>query len=268
MTATSRSLHTFCWSELATTDAAAARAFYLPLLGWEPEDQDLGPEMGVYTKLKVAGAEGEFGAMYQMNGPMFEGVPSHWLAYILVEDVAATAEKAKSLGGEIVVPPMDVQDHGRMAVLKEPSGATFAVWQALSHVGAPVMAPTHGVPCWYELASADVGKSGAFLTALFGWTQKSKNAGTDAAYHEFFADEECVGGMLQMDERWQGAPAHYMTYFTVDDCDASVAQATALGGAVHVPPSDIPTVGRFSIVADPTGAMCALIKLSMECHED
>lgn len=259
MTTTSRTLHTFCWSELATTDAEKAKAFYLPLLGWNTEDNDMGPEMGVYTKLRVG--DDEFGAVYTMNGPMFEGVPSHWLPYILVEDVAAMAGKAAGLGGEVVVPPMDVMEYGRMAMLKEPSGATFALWQAKTHVGAPALCPTHGMPCWHELASADAKQSAAFLSGLFGWTVKEKEG--EAPYWEFYLGEECVGGMLQMDERWQGAPAHYMTYFTADDCDASAARAAELGGNVVMPPFDIPGVGRMAAVVDPTGAVFSLIALDL-----
>jgi len=118
----------FCWNELMTTDGPAARAFYTGLFGWDVEEKDMGPA-GVYTLWQNDGKGA--GGMMQMNGPQFEGVPPHWMSYVAVDDVDASAAKATELGGEIKVPPMDIPGIGRFAVLSDPQGAVFSLYKGL-----------------------------------------------------------------------------------------------------------------------------------------
>jgi len=77
--------------------------------------------------------------------------------------------------------------------------------------------------------------------------------------------EHPVAGMMQMTEEWGDAPPHWMTYITVADCDASAKTVEELGGQVCVPPTDIPEVGRFAVINDPTGATFSIIKLTAHC---
>src|SRR5262245_47846441 len=95
----------FCWYELGTTDAADAKKFYGSLFGWDMADQPMG-ELGTYTLVQKD--ERDHAGLYEMKGPMFEGVPPHWLVYVAVASANDAAAKAQSLGGSIVMQPMDV----------------------------------------------------------------------------------------------------------------------------------------------------------------
>jgi len=103
----------FCWFELGTTDAKAARQFYADLFGWTTQDNPMGPGM-VYSMLQLGGKD--VGGLYDLPPDMREqGVPSHWLAYVATDSADDTAARVKAAGGTIVNGPFDVMEHGRMA---------------------------------------------------------------------------------------------------------------------------------------------------------
>ena len=143
---------TFCWFELGTTDGEAAKKFYTELFDWSFDDHPMGPAM-VYTMLKQDGKD--VGALYQMPAEMTDqGIPPHWLSYASVTSADETAAKAKELGATLMKEPFDVMDVGRMAVIQDPTGAVFALWQAKAHTGAGVVNVPNSV-CWNELATPD-----------------------------------------------------------------------------------------------------------------
>jgi hypothetical protein len=250
----------FCWIELGTNDAAAAKRFYSELFGWGFSDTPVGPDM-VYTILQIDGKE--VGALYQQDERQrTEGVPPNWLSYVSVRSADETTAKAKSLGATIVMEPFDVFDVGRMAVMRDPQGATFAVWQPRAHIGA-VLVGEVGTCGWNELATTDPSKARDFYTSLFGWG--TKVSGPPMAYTEWLIGGEggqSGGGMLEINPEWGNVPPHWMPYFMVADCDASVDKARSLGGEIRVPPTDIEKVGRFAVIQDPQGAVFAIIKLT------
>ncbi|MBX7135267.1 MAG: VOC family protein [Fimbriimonadaceae bacterium] len=125
-TMTPPAMGTFCWTECGTRDVAAAKKFYGELIGWTLEDQDMGGM--TYTFIKTASGE-TVGGIYNMEGPQFEGVPAHWMPYILVDNVDARCELVKQLGGEVRMPPMDIPNYGRFAVIADPTGAVVALFQ-------------------------------------------------------------------------------------------------------------------------------------------
>jgi predicted enzyme related to lactoylglutathione lyase len=118
---------TFCWTELMTRDLAAAKKFYADLLGWRTVDENLGG--APYTMFYVPGQKEAVGGMMQMSGPQFEGVPPHWMPYILVKDIDDRASRCKQLGGKIKVPPMDIPSIGRFCVIEDPTGAVISLFQ-------------------------------------------------------------------------------------------------------------------------------------------
>lgn len=249
----------FCWVELGTTDTEAAKAFYGGLFGWAAEDMAM-PEGGAYTFLKLAGLEA--GAMYRLTPEMLkQNIPPHWMVYVSVESADETVEKAKAAGGRIAAGPFDVSDAGRMAVIRDPQGALISIWQANKHIGIRALGAA-GTLCWSELATTDRVGAREFYTKVFGWGTKIGDM-EGVEYTEWKAGEMPVGGMLEMTEEWKGAPPHWMPYFLVDDCDLSAAKAQSLGGAVCVPPTDIPSVGRFAVLADGQGAYFSIIKLGV-----
>ena len=120
--------------------------------------------------------------------------------------------------------------------------------------------PAHGAFCWNELGTTDVEAAKKFYTELFGWKLKEGHV-APMIYNEIMVNGEAVGGIFQMGPEFGGAPSHWMPYVAVDDVDASVKRVEELGGKVCVPPTDIPNVGRFSVINDPTGATLSILKL-------
>jgi predicted enzyme related to lactoylglutathione lyase len=148
-----------------------------------------------------------------------------------------------------------------MSVITDPTGATFAIWEPKAHQGSTAM----GVPntaCWFECLSTDAKEAGAFYAKLFEWELESFPGAED--YTLFKQGEASTGGLMQRTEEMGEVPSHWMIYFAVSDCDASAKKAEELGGKLVHPPSDIPSVGRFAIGCDPTGAMFSIIKLEQQ----
>jgi uncharacterized protein len=249
----------FCWFELGTSDQNGAKEFYTQLFNWNFVDHPLPPEMGgTYTMWRVG--DKEVGACYQL-GPQMAGVPPHWMPYVAVENCDQAAAKITELGGTLVMPPFDVMEHGRMTAFKDPTGATLSVWQSREHTGADLVGAPNSF-CWGELATTDAAAAKSFYTSLFGWTTKESTDGMP--YTELDNAGQPIGGIMAMSgPQWEGIPPYWGIYFRVEDCDASAAKATELGGKLHVPPTDIPHVGRFAVVQDPQGAVFSIIKLNM-----
>src|SRR6202166_1679850 len=112
----------FVHVELNTTDVGKAKTFYGSLFNWTLEDiQSPG---GGYTMIKVG--EGTGGGIMKHPVP---GAPSAWLAYVLVDDIAASTKKAKSLGATVMKDVTEVMGMGSFSVLIDPTGAAFALWQ-------------------------------------------------------------------------------------------------------------------------------------------
>jgi uncharacterized protein len=250
----------FCWIELMTTDGPGAKKFYSELFGWDATDNPIGPEM-VYTIYMLNGKP--VAASYQ-KGKEMEHVPTNWASYIAVANADEAAAKAQSLGGTVVQPPFDAGEHGRMAVIADPTGAHFCLWQAKAHPGVGIQGET-GSLCWNELLTNDTEKAKDFYTKLFGWS--SKTDGGHTPYTEWINGEDHIGGMMQIQPQMGPMPPNWMIYIAVDDCDGTVAKATSLGARTYVPPMDIPNVGRFAMLADPQGAEFNVIKLNLQHHK-
>jgi predicted enzyme related to lactoylglutathione lyase len=248
---------TFSWVDLQTTDLAAAKKFYSDLFGWKGEDQPM-PQGGAYTMARVGGKD-----VAGMSGLMPEqqkmGVPPHWNCYVTVTNVDDAVKKATSLGGKAVMPAMDVMDAGRMAVLEDPSGAMFCLWQSNKHMGAGKV-QEHGSMAWCELETRNIDAAGGFYSKLFGWTSETQDMG-NMKYTVFFAGKEQRAGMMAASPQTPpNVPSHWTVYFGVDNADETVKKAQAAKAQVFVPATDIPNVGRFAILADPQGAAFGILQ--------
>jgi uncharacterized protein len=122
------------------------------------------------------------------------------------------------------------------------------------------MSEIHGRFIWYELMSPDVAGARRFYGDVVGWTAQAMPM-EGGEYTLLQADGAGVAGAMALTEDMKagGVPPNWTGYVAVDDCDASVAKAKALGGSVFREPQDIPTIGRFAIVADPGGAVIAIM---------
>ena len=112
----------FSWNELMTTDIAGAKRFYQDLLGWELVDQQM-PEL-TYTLIKAG--DSEIGGM-MANPPDAKGMPPSWGTYITVDDVDSQMPKVERLGGKVLMPPRDIPEVGRFAVISDPQGAMLTL---------------------------------------------------------------------------------------------------------------------------------------------
>jgi uncharacterized protein len=245
----------FCWAELGTPDAAAAKRFYTSLFGWTAEDRPMGPD-AYYTILQVDGRAAA--ALYQQE-PAPQGAPPHWLSYISVASANEVAHRARELGGTPLAEPFDVLDVGRMAVLQDPTGAVVALWEPRSHAGAAILGEPGSI-CWNELATTDTVRAGSFYTSLLGWDARTQSVG-GTSYTTFTDQGAPRGGMLALPATGGAVPPHWLVYFAVTDVEGQTTLAQSLGGSVRLPPNDAPGVGRFSVLADPQGAVFATIEL-------
>ncbi len=244
----------FCWIELATTDQKAAKSFYGALFGWSPQDSPIGPD-GFYTIFKLEGRDAAAGYTLRAD-QRAQGVPSHWGIYITVDNADRAANTAKQLGGTVLAPAFDVMEAGRMAVLQDPTGAHFCVWQAGKNPGIGI-AGTAGTLCWADLSTADAKRAGDFYSGLFGWEimadEKDKSG-----YLHIKNGEHFIGGIPPATHRPAGVPPHWLAYFWVDDVDASTVKAKQMGANICLPPMTIENVGRMAVIADPQGAAFAI----------
>jgi predicted enzyme related to lactoylglutathione lyase len=121
------------------------------------------------------------------------------------------------------------------------------------------MASKKGRFDWFDLMTSDMGAARSFYTAIIGW----KTTKWDKADYEMWSvGDKSIGGMMALPEeaKKMGAPQHWLGYIETDDVDATAKKAQQLGGTIHLPGTDIPSVGRFAVLADPQGASFAVFK--------
>jgi predicted enzyme related to lactoylglutathione lyase len=242
---------TFSWADLTTTDQDAAKTFYAALFGWEIED--LPVSEGVVYSMARVGGKSVAAISPQPQMLRDAGAPPTWNSYVTVADVDATAARAQELGANLLSPPFDVMTAGRMAVVQDPQGAVFMVWQPRDNIGAQLVnAP--GALCWNELATPDLDAAQAFYSGLFGWTTQPFE-GSPTPYLMIQSGDRVNGGMRPLDP--PQLPPHWLVYFAVDDLDAALARVEEHGGTKHAGPIELP-MARIAVVADPQGAMFAL----------
>jgi uncharacterized protein len=241
---------TFSWTDLTTTDQDAAKQYYGQLFGWTAIDNPVGQDM-VYSMMQIDGKD-VAAISPQPQQQREAGVPPAWNSYVTVESADAAADKAKGLGATVHAPAFDVMDVGRMAVIQDPQGAFFEVWEPKAHIGASlVTAP--GALSWNELATTDLDASAEFYRELFGW-QIEPFEGSPMPYMVIQNKGRGNGGMRPASEN---EPSYWLVYFGTDDIDAGLRKAADLGGTNLAGPMDI-GAGKIGIVQDPQGAVFAL----------
>jgi predicted enzyme related to lactoylglutathione lyase len=251
---------TFSWPELATTDQKGGVAFYRALFGWNVDERPAGPDE-TYSMFQLGDKEVAAGCSLRPEERK-AGVPSHWNMYVSVTNADDAVKRAEQLGAKVLAPPFDVMDVGRMAVLQDPTGAVFQLWQAKNHIGARVLNEP-GALCWTELTTRDTKSAESFYTQLFGWSAKHSTPDSPMEYTEFSIQGQPSIGMMPMPATMPpGVPSYWMPYFQVSDCDATTAKAKELGAGVMVPPQDIPSTGRFAVLQDPQGAVFAVFRFA------
>jgi predicted enzyme related to lactoylglutathione lyase len=196
-----------------------------------------------------------------------------WNTYIWVESADETAAKVTDAGGRILMEPFDVMDSGRMAVLSDPEGAVFGVWEPKNHRGAQVVNEA-GALNFNNLNTRDPDRAKAFYGAVYGWGTMplgAAQAWTLSAYGDHLellnpgtrermaamgalaGFENVVASLNPITDEPGEVPAHWSVTFGTDDADATARKASELGGEVVVAPFDAPWV-RMAVIKDPQGA--------------
>jgi uncharacterized protein len=247
-----------CWIDTAQPDPVAAVDFYRALLGWEfvGPGQMPGDPPGSYYVAQIRGGDV---AGISSQPPGFDAPPS-WLTYIATDSADDVVERARRAGATVLMEPFDAPPAGRMAVLADPSGAAFAVWQAQERQGAQVV---NEPSAWSMslLRAPDPEEAKRFYGEVFGW--ESEPFGPDVT---LFRLPGYVGGEpLQPVPRdvvaglMAGEPGWGVDVW-VADAEETAAKASALGGAVHVEPHETPGF-RNAVIADPQGAVLSISQL-------
>jgi predicted enzyme related to lactoylglutathione lyase len=258
-----------CWVDSSEPDPEASLPFYRGLFGWEFENVLPEGAGATYFIGRIRG--GDVAAV----GSAPEGGPPEavWNTYISVDSADRAASKAQAAGGTVVAEPFDVMDAGRMAVIADPEGAVFSVWQAKANKGARVV-NEHGSLNFNGLATRDRAAAEAFYGALFGWTVLDLPSGamwTLPGYGDHLEGStpglrdqmkqmgapdgfiDVVAALGPIADADGDTPAHWSVTFAVDDVEATAAKVPALGGTVVSGPVDAPWT-RMAVIQDPQGA--------------
>jgi predicted enzyme related to lactoylglutathione lyase len=242
---------TFSWADLTTPNQDAAKEFYGKLFGWSAVDFPVGDD-AVYSMMQI---DGKNVAAISPQPPQQAdaGVPPLWNSYVTVESADATADRAQKLGATVHAPPFDVMDVGRMAVIQDPQGAHFLLWEPKQHIGASVVNAA-GALSWNELATPDIDASAAFYGELFGWKYETFE-GMEMPYMVIqTADGHSNGGLRGAMEN---EPTYWLVYFGTDNIEDGMANATELGATSLAGPMDI-GAGQIGVLQDPDGGVFAL----------
>ena len=243
----------FVWFEHSSPDEPKARKFYEDLFGWHSESMPMGPHS--YSMILNRGAG--IGGYTQAAA----GARSRWVSYLSVPDVDASYQSALQAGAKSALAPIDFGSVGRAASIIDPGGAPVSLWRGADGDHPDTEKTPSGAWYWNELWTPDTTKAVAFYERVFGFSHDSMDMGPQGMYYVLRKDGIPRAGVtLSVEPR---AAPMWLPYVAVDDCDASAAQAKALGGQVAFGPEDIPNIGRFAIVIDPVGAAVAIIRVTV-----
>jgi uncharacterized protein len=272
-----------CWIDTSQPDPDGAVDFYGGLFGWELESVMPPGAPGKYFLARLRGRD------VAAVSSLPEGAPpiAMWDTYVAVASADETASKVREAGGVVVKEPFDVMDAGRMAVLTDPDGAVFCVWQAGRHIGARIVNEPGSVN-FNDLHTRDLERAKTFYGAVFGWETLELGGGFQAwtlpGYGDFLelddpdlrarlaelggptGFEDVVASLSRIADDQPDVPPHWGVTFAIDDTDATARKAEELGGTVVVPPFDAPWV-RMTVIADPWGATFVASKFVPENAE-
>jgi uncharacterized protein len=280
-----------CWVDASEPDPEAAVEFYGGLFGWEFEDvMPPGPEGNYFIARHEAASSSIFdvsGASRSGDVAAVRSIPeaappaAMWNTYFWVDNADDCATKVREAGGDIVREPFDFMDACRMAVVTDPEGAVFGIWDAKEHKGARLVNDP-GAVVFNGLNTRDVEGARSFYGSVFGWQTGAIGGGAEGWTLPGYGDwlerehhpqlrkkmvqagapegfEDVVGSIIPIADDQPETPPHWSVTFATDDADATARKASELGGQVIVPPFDAPwststyTI-RITVIGDPQGA--------------
>ncbi|WP_405498062.1 VOC family protein [Streptomyces sp. NBC_00096] len=247
-----------CWIDLMVPDQQAAIDFYSDLFGWHGE---IGPpDQGGYAVCTLKGkpVAGIMKASNQDGTVPDPMPPTVWTTYLATDGIEATLKSVTGNGGSVMTGPMDVMDLGKMAVVADPTGAVFGLWQAGTFEGAGIV-NEHGALIWNELSTGDIPAARAFYSSILPVTTAKSEMPDAGEYHEVQVNGRAVAGIMDLATLPPGTPANWNPYFSVDDVDEIQAAAVRAGASVAAPAFDM-AAGRMAVLKDPQGGVFSVIK--------
>jgi predicted enzyme related to lactoylglutathione lyase len=243
----------FVWFEHVSKGAEKAQEFYAEVLGWKVKPFPMGD---VAYEMILTGDTWDtmIGGYVSAEGGR---KPSRWIAAASVEHVNAAADAAVANGGRVLDAPSDLPGVGRKARIADPQGAELGLLTD-ARGDKPDALTTSGGWLWNELHTTEPMKALSFYEKVLGFSHRSMDMGGGEKYHILSRDGVDRGGVTG--HLPTGALPHWLPYVAVDDVDATIARARKRGARIPVGPEDIPGIGRFGVLEDPTGAMLAIMK--------
>ena len=252
----------FIWYELMTPDVDAAKAFYDSVVGWNIDAQSNFPNG--YRMIGRSDGKSAGGVLPLTDEMQQHGARPTWLAYIHVADVDGAVRSIEQAGGKTFMPPFDIPNVGRVAMVADPQGAPFYVMKPIPPAGQPdatsdvfsVDQPQH--VRWNELSSSDQDGAIRFYTSQFGWTQEGGMPMGEMGDYKFINhDGVMIGAIMRKPPQM---PVTAWTYYIgVDDIDRAAKAVTDGGGQILHGPMEIPG-GEYSLNGmDPQGAAFGLV---------
>jgi predicted enzyme related to lactoylglutathione lyase len=237
-----------CWLDLTCADPKVVHSFYADLFGWTvTEDAEDGPGFATFTLAgrPIAGL-----------GPAPADRDASWNVYFNTPDLDACLADVERFGGRVLVGPVELEGRGKGGACVDPTGGVFSVWEAGPHIGSG-LTDLPGTWCWTELLTGDVETAAQFYANVFDWVIDVETVdGVDLGVASI--DEEAIAGLVTPPPQ-AGIGTIWTVSFLVTDADRVARIAPALGGRVAVPPTDVPGMGRYALIAGPAGEPFSIV---------
>ncbi|WP_375289720.1 VOC family protein [Qipengyuania sp.] len=255
----------FIWYELMTDDIDAARRFYGDVVGWSIAAEGQPIPTGTTYRMITRSDGGNAGGLLELTDAMkARGAKPGWVGYIHHPNVDAALATITAAGGTIHMPPMDMPDVGRMAMVADGQGAAFYVMTPSPPADQPdarsdvfdIEKAQHFR--WNELWTTDQKAAVALYCELFGWTQDGAMPMGEMGDY-FFIHNNGVGIGAVGKAQPGGEGSRWQYFAGVDNIDRAAEAVTATGGKLLGEPQQIPG-GEYSVYAhDPAGATIGLV---------
>jgi len=245
------------WRDLISDTPAQSRRFYEELFGWEFEAVGGLFNLGGDDAYSLIRHNGRLigGMVNQASLNNARGDISQWVVLMSVADADEASRRFAAEGGQILTPPTDVADRGRMAVVVDPQGALLALVETREG-DPPQWQPGIGDFLWDELWTPDVAASARFYRAVVDLDERDVPVTDGGSYRVLTRDTTPTVGVLA--HPFPERRPVWVTYIRVEDPALITARVAALGGTVYVEAQDRPLGGRVALIADPSGAGIAL----------
>ncbi|MFD4761382.1 VOC family protein [Streptomyces sp. NPDC058439] len=253
-----------CWVDVQLPDLEAGKRFYGELFGWTFRAGD-GPYADAFSDGRLVAA-----LAAKQDGRM----PTAWGVYFATDDIVATVARIREAGGQVITDPVRVGRAGALAQAADPGGAVFGLWQAGEREGFQKRHEPVSF-CWTEVYTREKDRVDAFYEEVFGFqgtdldTAGAAEPGAPEPGVDFRmwspagtepGPDTAIGGRSVITDAFPAEmPSYFLSYFAVQDCNATAGHAVRLGGRISAPPFDIP-YGRMAVLQDDQGAVFAVLQ--------